>query len=94
MNGWICKGGGYLVPEGSEVAKKIHALVEKESYRRGNGMIPLYEEAGVYNFYVKAGTDKGKVEIIGETDLQSMTREDLEKEVAAMRARSGFSRQP
>ena len=53
-------------------------------------MIPLYEEAGVYNFYVKAGTNKGKVEIIGETDLQSMTREDLEKEVAAMRARSGF----
>ena len=94
MNGWICKGGGYLVPEGSEVAKKIHALVEKESWRNGNGMIPLYEEAGVYNFYVKAGTNKGKVEIIGETDLQSMTREDLEKEVAAMRARSGFSRQP
>ena len=55
-------------------------------------MVPLYGERGVYNFYVKAGTSKGKVETVEGRDLKSSSREELEREVAAARA-SEFHRQ-
>ena len=92
MNGWRSKGGGYLAPRDSKLAERIGRLVEQEARRKDHKMVPLCEERGVNNFYVKAGTSKGKVETVEGHDLKSLSREELEREVAAARA-SGFHRQ-
>ena len=51
QNGWLTKGGGWIVPEDSEAPRQIHKILEQESRKRDSKMIPLYEERGVYNFY-------------------------------------------
>ena len=57
-------------------------------------MMRLYEENGVYNFYLKANTEKGKVEALSEdVDVKALSREELEKEALRLR-RLGFPRQP
>ena len=97
QNGWLTKGGGWLVPENSRASEKIHKILQEESEKEGNKMIPLYEERGVYNFYLKMTPGKGKMEASGSQgpkDLQSLTKEELINEVSKLRSESaGFPRQ-
>ena len=81
-----------MVPRDFKLAKKIGRLIEQEARRKDHKIVPLCEERGVYNFYVKAGTSKGKAETVEGHGLKSLSREELEREVAAARA-LGFHRQ-
>ena len=36
-------------------------------WRKGSGIIPMCEEKGVYNFYLKVGGGKGKIEAVQES---------------------------
>ena len=44
-----------MVPRGSPVAKKMQAVLEAEAAKASHTMLPIYEENGVYNFYLKMG---------------------------------------
>ena len=47
--------GGNLIPQDSKVSGKILELIEKEkNKRRAKAWIPVYQEKGVYKFYLKA----------------------------------------
>ena len=85
------------MPENSRASEKIHKILQEESEKEGNKMIPLYEERGVYNFYLKMTPGKGKMEASGSQgpkDLQSLTKEELINEVSKLRSESaGFPRQ-
>ena len=36
-------------------ARRLEKLLAKESQQPGHGMLPIYQEKGVYNFYLKLG---------------------------------------
>ena len=57
---WLTAGGGYIYKSNSKVAKQIAALLEAETHRADAQMLPLWEEGGVYNFYLHMG-DKSQV---------------------------------
>ena len=76
QDGWISKGGGYLYPASSPVARKVKELLEREACSEGSAMIPLYEENGVYNFYLRTGGQAGKVQVLDEsTGAAGFTRQ-------------------
>ena len=57
---WMTSGGGYCIRRDSAVAKKIAALLEEEASKPDAcGLLRLYEEFGVYNFYLRMGSDGG-----------------------------------
>ena len=95
QNGWITKGGGWLVPDDSAASHKIKKVLESEAQKANHKMVPLYEEKGVYNFYFKARPGKSKVEPLEESaDLKSLSRDELEKEIEKLRKLSGFPGHP
>lgn len=47
--------GGWMFSKDSEAGKKVSKILEKEAKREKHGMLPIYEEKGVYNFYLKMG---------------------------------------
>ena len=85
------------MPENSRASEKIHKILQEESEKPDHKMIPLYEERGVYNFYLKMTPGKGKMEAAGSQgprDLQSLSKEELISEVSKLRGGSaGFPRQ-
>ena len=100
-NGWITRGGGYLIPDDSKCSRLIKKIVERES-QKDPTFVKLYEENGVYNFYLKVGHGNGKLEHISETnaDLKSLSKDELivqieklEKEVVISK-QSGLTRPP
>ena len=58
---WETAGRGYIYKRESAVAKKIEALLDAEATKGEVRMLPLYEEGGVYNFYLYMG-ESSKVE--------------------------------
>ena len=82
------------------VIKQVESILWKHAMQGKPTFIPVYEERGVYNVYVK----KEKIEAVNETahpggemkastkDLKACTREELELEI--QRLRSSFPRQP
>ena len=59
-NGWVTKGGRYLIPNDSALAHKIRKMIDKEVGTSQSNVIELYEERCVYNFYIQmkvAGSD-------------------------------------
>ena len=94
MNGWISEGGGWLVPEASKASRQIHQMLERMSRTPKHGMIRLYEENGVYNFYLKnevfAAPKEGPADV---KDIKALSREELEAEVKRLRG-PGFPGQP
>ena len=103
QNGWITKHGGWLIPDNSAISHKIKKLLDKEAAKQNHSMIPLYEELGVYNFYLKVGGRGSKVEpIIGEFSSSSFAKpvngvqeqKILSETRHNERVAPGFSRQP
>ena len=85
------------MPDNSRASEKIHKILQEESEKMDHKMIPLYEERGVYNFYLKMTPGIGGMEASGSQgprDLQSLTKEELINEVSKLRSESaGFPRQ-
>ena len=38
---------------GSRLAQKVKKLIEKEARRNNHQMLPIYEENGIFNFYLE-----------------------------------------
>ncbi len=66
-NGWIEKDGGYLVPDNSALSHKIKKMIAKEAAKADHAMVPLYQEAGVYNFYLEVDVPGAAMETTTET---------------------------
>ena len=64
-----------MVPNNSRVSKEIASLIQKEASKADHKMLPVYEEKGVYNFYIKMGS-KGSVEPM-EPALAQMSKDEL-----------------
>ena len=57
-NSWIGPGGGEILPLDHPVTKALGVAYDKAVEEFGKeGIIPLREERGVYNFYLKMGDD-------------------------------------
>ena len=94
QNGWPTKGGGWIVPEKSKASEQIHKILELEAAKPDSKMIPLYEERGVYNFYLKMTPGRGKMEADKPRSFQSLSKEELITEVTKLRGMSaGFQGQ-
>ena len=51
---WLEAGGGYIIPEASQVGKALRLAYEVVMEQYGvKDLIPVWEEKGVYNFYLK-----------------------------------------
>jgi hypothetical protein len=82
QDAWITKGGGYLVPRSSPIAKglekELHKLINKHGDKN---LIRLYEENGVYNFYLRRESSRAG-------------GEEFWSEVPGRGRKPGFHRQP
>ncbi len=57
QHAWITQGGGYLIPRSSTIGRAMQRELQMLIRRHGDAsLIKLYEENGVYNFYLKRGT--------------------------------------
>ena len=56
----IMEDGGLMVPTKGKLGKKLTRLVEQASGSDRAGCIPLWQENGVYNFYLKAPEQQEK----------------------------------
>ena len=81
-----------MIHKTSPVAKKIQQLLSLESKKSGHGMMPVYEENGVYNFYLKLGQG-GSVAGVEEKKVESMTRDELLVIVQTIQRASGGGQQ-
>ena len=52
---WLTDGGGFMLPKNCEANAKIEKILAAEASKPKTSMLPLYEERGVYNFYLKVG---------------------------------------
>ena len=75
--------------------------MEKEA-AKDKRIVTLYEDNGVYNFYLKVGGKDGSLEYVPEEkpelksqslNLEEMSREELVKTLEEVRQK-GFTRQP
>ena len=97
---WLSKGGSWMIQDTDVVVKQVERLLWKHANRGKATFIPIYEERGVYNVYMK----KGKVEAVQAStiqggDLKALTKplkectyEELEQQM--QRLKSSFQRQP
>jgi hypothetical protein len=103
-NSWLTEGGGYMLPKSCETNRKIEKLLEIEAAKATSRMLPLYEEKGVYNFYLKVGKN-GSIAPLEDAASESpeqnvkalagMIKKLGEKEQKALRQElPGFPRQP
>ena len=75
-------------------------ILEKESTNVKHKMLPVHEENGVYNFYMRMGS-KGAVAPLEEKKLEELTKSellrlvrDLQSKAVASAGSSGGLRQP
>lgn len=87
---WLSEGGGWLIPRDSPVCKKVEDLLNKEATKNNNQMLPIYEERGVYNVYLKVDA-KGSVAPLEGAAPEAMSKEEL---VTALRRLQGKHGQP
>jgi hypothetical protein len=62
-NGFLTKGGGYLIPDDSALSHKIKKMIRKEAMKQDNKLIKLYEEDGVCNLYLQMKAPGSDVEV-------------------------------
>ena len=86
---WLTEGGNWLIPRDSPVCKKVEDLLNNEA-TKNNEMLPIYEERGVYNVYLKVDA-KGSVAPLEGVAPEAMSKEKL---VTALRRLQGKHRQP
>ena len=78
----------------SPISKRISKMLNKEAGKFNNKMMPIHQENGVYNFYLKVG-DKGSIAPLEEKKLEDFTKEELLKLVRELQQSGpGNSRQP
>ena len=95
---WLSKGGGWMIQDTEAVTNEVEKLLWKHASKAT--FIPVYEERGVYNVYVKNAkieerkettVQGGELEALSKP-LKDCTKEELEKQIA--RLKSSFRRLP
>ena len=68
----------------------------KKEAAKDKKIMRLYEENGVYNFYLKVGGKDGSLEYVPEEkqDSKSLNLEEMSREELVKLVQSGFTRQP
>ena len=96
---WLSQGGSWLIQKTDVAVKQVERILWKHAMQGKATFIPLYEERGVYNLYVKKDKIEAVEEVSGKEEVQALTkdlkacsREELEQEI--QRLRSSFQRQP
>ena len=94
QNSWLTKGGGYMVPQTSGVSKKIEKMIDNESRKKYNKLLPVYEEGGVYNFYLKMNKDSSIAPLEEKPEkLEDLNKDQLIKMIQELKKGSqGFHR--
>ena len=80
LDGWISTGGGFLIQRSSRLGKRIARMIAHESTKPHHTMTPLYEENGVYNFYLRSGTPNSKIEVLDGGAVRSLGHEEEKRE--------------
>jgi len=95
QNTWLTQGGGWMLHKDSRVSKKICKILAAEARKADHKMLPIYEERGVYNFYLKMNK-KGQVSPLETQSVENLTHAELVAKVQQLEEQkaSGFSRQP
>ena len=73
------ENGGQLVPVNSKAGRAIHGIINRSAAPEVKTWLPVYQERGVYNFYLKT---KG-----GKRQVAANAAETVEKELKAPEAR-------
>ena len=73
------ENGGHLVPVNSKAGRAIHGIINRSAAPEVKTWLPVYQERGVYNFYLKT---KG-----GKRQVAANAAETVEKELKAPEAR-------
>ena len=74
------ENGGQLVPVNSKAGRAIHGIINRSAAPEVKTWLPVYQERGVYNFYLKT---KG-----GKRQVAANAAETVEKELKAPEARA------
>ena len=87
-----------MFDESSKIGKKVAGLLAKEAKTPNHGVMPLYNENGVYNFYLKLGSSGSiaPLEEVGASGAPEMPKElqEAARAIAAWCAKSGNTRHP
>ncbi|CAK0892634.1 unnamed protein product [Prorocentrum cordatum] len=69
---WLTEDGGYIIPRDGPVAKAIANVIQRhEQLESGKTMLPVYQEKGVYNFYLKVNTQE-EIGAVSKTKEETM----------------------
>ncbi len=104
---YLDESGGWMFSKDSTAGKQVSKILDRESRRPQHGVMPIYEEKGVYNFYFKLGqsgsiapleeatTSSAKSKTPDAGELQKLMKEDagLGKEIADLIAKRKASHQ-
>ena len=63
--------GGSLIPQGSKIGKAVQEILGKVSAAEQRNWIPVYQERGVYNFYLRKPGYKPTKECCGVAELNA-----------------------
>ena len=73
---WLTHDGGWVYDRQAPVAAKINSLLWNEYNTQGyKNLVPLWQEGGVYNLYLKLGTGSGMKPLGPSTKQQSEQQE-------------------
>ena len=72
---YLDEKGGWMFAHDGKVGKQIEKLLAKESQQPGHGMLPIYQEKGVYNFYLKLGNG-GSIAPLDEAHSTASSSDD------------------
>ena len=64
----------------SKVGKEVSRVLQKEARKDKHGMMPIYEEKGVYNFYLRMGSG-GSIAPLEESTVVPESKDFDAKEV-------------
>ena len=78
------------MPRGSKAGREIKKIIDKEARKKDHKMLPVYEEKGVYNFYLQMS--KSDIGLLDEPARpEDCTKDELVKLVKELRSASSTS---
>ena len=80
---WLGPGGGYIVPSDGVIGTEMMNYFEQLKEEQGtDGCIPVWEERGVYNFYLKVPTDptEASEQVASTEEAEEVFEEEAEEE--------------